>query len=174
MITYAVMKPIEEYDVTLDSGNVFGLYNSYGHLPSLLALIMIGTPLPYDYEGDKPKEQRQVEIKNIDPLKITLHEEIQGATVEKLLKTLTPIEFYQAIEDEDIAHLTLVKEVFKGDDKPFKLVVGARAAVWGMNYRGKIKSDGNIVKVSFGDNSVNVPDDMIILHEALLGRITNG
>ncbi len=174
MITYAAMKPIEEYDVTLDSGNVFGLYNSYGHLPSLLALIMIGTPIPYDYEGDKPKGQRQVEIKNIDPLKDTLHEEIQGVTVEKLLKTLSPIEFYQAIENEDITHLTLVKEVFKGDAEPFKLVVGARAAVWGINYRGRVKSKGNVVKVSFGDNSVNVPDDMIIFHEALSGRMTNG
>ncbi len=174
MITYAVTKPIEEYDVTLDSGHVFGLYKSYGHLPSLMALVMIGTPLPYDYEGNKPKGKRQVEIKKIEPLKATLLEEIGGVTVEDMLKSLSPIDFYKAIEDEDLRHLTLIKELFKGDDRPFKLVVGARAATWGMNYRGKLKSNKNVINVSFGNNAVQVPRSMVILHEALLGRLSDG
>jgi len=169
------VKPIEEYDVTLDGGGVYGLYNSYGHLPSLLALIMVGSPIPYDYElGKKRKEKVQVSITRIDVFKDTLKEKIGEDTVEDLLKTLNPLEFYRRIESEDLNHLTIVKTVYIGEDETFKVIVGARAAAWGEKYKGKLKSIGKITKVIFGGKTaVDIPTDLKIYNATLKEKMIN-
>ncbi|MCK4814498.1 hypothetical protein KA005_01905, partial [bacterium] len=91
---YAATKPIEEYNVHTDKGFTCGLYENYGNEPALLALIMISSPLPYDYEGDTPEMEKRVSINNLEPLKATLKEFLLGKSIEDLLCTLTPLEFY--------------------------------------------------------------------------------
>lgn len=166
---YATIKPIEEYDVTLDTGEVFGIHQSYGHIPPLLALIVLGTPLAYHYEGNKPKEKRQVTITNIDAFKTTLGEKIGSQFVETLLVKMNPLEFYEEISDFELSHLTVVQEIYSGDQAPFKAIVGARAAAWGLNYKGKISSEGNITKVSFGGSKtgMKVPEELVMLHAGM-------
>jgi len=153
MIKYATIKPIEEYNVTMPSGNVHGLHDSYGYNPALLALILIGTPLGYDYEGNKPPGSRQVIIKNIESLKESLNFKLGADTVRDLLKTLNPIEFYNFIGPYDLLELPLVKVAYLSDQKLFKHMVGARAAAWGMNYRGSVTTKGKITMASFGGHS---------------------
>ena len=84
---YAAVKPIEEYDVHTDKGFTSGLYANYGNEPALLALIMISSPLPYDYEGDKAAMKRQVAINNLEPLRHTLKTLLMGELIEDLLCT---------------------------------------------------------------------------------------
>ena len=165
---YATALPIEKYDVEVD-GNRYGMYSNYGHLPALLALIAIGTPMMYDWEEGVPMMKRRVELTNVQVFLETLKCEVGGKTIKELLETLDPLGFYAAIENESLAHLPIVKEVLGGTDGLFKLVVGARAAGWALNYRGKLSTTGKVTKVSFGGKvqSIEVSPALKAMHIAL-------
>lgn len=171
---YAATKPIEEYDVHTDTGFTSGLYKNYGGEPALLALIMISSPLPYDYEGDKPELERQVMINNPEPLRESLNEVISGETIEHLLKTLTPLKFYEhlmAAHEEELSGLPVVKNYFNGKVELFRNLVGARAAAWALDYKGKIATKGNVTQVNFGKPTLNIPEHLIKFHNALKGGV---
>jgi hypothetical protein len=166
---YAATKPIEEYDVMLE-GCYYGLFASYGHNPELLAFIMAATPIPYDYEGDKPAGKRQVDFKNIDVFTTGLKELLDGRTVGHWLREKNPLELYELITTSaDTPHLSLVKDIFSGKREAFEYVVGARAAAWGLNFKGKMASEGNVTKVNFGGtkSTIKVPGKLVAYHQHL-------
>jgi len=173
---YATIKSVKEYDVVMDSGNIYGLYQSYSHNPPLLALILIGTPIPYEYEGTMEPGKCQVVIKHIDVFKDTLEEIIGQYTISGLLKSLNPLEFYDKIKEYDLSELPIVKFVYHNDQDQFKVMVGARAAAWGLSYKGAVGHKGNVTAVQFGGSkqSLDVPEDLQVLHHTLLGRYANG
>jgi len=171
---FAITMPIEKYDTEID-GEIFGMFSSYGHQPALFALIALCTPLLYDWEGDTPLMKRRVALRNIQDFTDTLKCKVKGVMVKDLLETLDPLRFYAHIKDESLEHFPLVKTVLSGDDNPFKLVVGARAAAWGLSYRGKLSTSGNVTKVSFGGKGqgMEVPPDLKLMHEILKEKMAN-
>jgi len=173
-LIYAATKPIEEYDVHTAEGFTSGLYKNYGGEPALLALIMIGSPLPYDYEGDKPEMERQVVFTNLEPMRHTLKTLLMGELIEDLLCTSTPMEFYEllmAAPEDEIAGLPIVKNYYAGNVALFRSLVGARAAAWALDYKGKVATKGNMTQVNFGKPTVAVPEHLAKFHQALKGRI---
>ncbi len=167
MIQYAVIKPVEEYTTP---GTPVGLYESYYTKPKVLALIMIGTPLPFDFEGDKPEGERRVAFKDPIWVEETLLGRIKGTTIGKLLTTLSPMEFYEFIEHEDLTHLPIVREYYKGLDTPFKYMVGARAVAWATHYRGVVER-GKVIKVNFGGKkpTIIVSEELKTIYEVAKG-----
>lgn len=173
---YAVSKPLEEYTI-IHGGFPMGLYHEYGYDKYLLALIMIATYFPYDYEIPIQTGKIRVTIKDIDPFRKTLTEEVDGVEVKTLLDTLNPVEFHTYIQDKDLTHLSIVKNIFEGNDNSLKLIVGARAGNWALNYRGKVSSSGKVVKVRFGrmnELAVAMPAELEKLNRTLKEELYNG
>lgn len=161
---FATSKPIQEYVV--DTGDIeVGIYTAYQHDPALLAFIMIATLTGYEYEQRSNSGKAIVEVENIKVFEECLSFEIKGKTVKELLSTLTPLEFYEFIIHEDLTALPLVRDFLDGNDHPLKVVVGARAAVWALNFRGTLESLGNVTKVSFG--GLEVPENLQVYDEQL-------
>lgn len=159
---YAVKKPIQEYDVVLN-GERCGLYSIYESEPDLLAAALIFTPVGYDYEHDKPEEKRtaQFGIKTEESLRQTLMSEVSGDLVKTLLESLTPMEFYERMKYEDTSHLPLVREYYDGKSSTLSVMMGARAAVWAKNYRGRLQSSGAGKVISAAFSGMKVPQDLI-------------
>lgn len=169
---YAITMAVEKYNMEVD-GNSFGMYSSYGHLPALFALIAIGTPLLYDWEGELEATKRRVKLTNAEVFLETLRCEIKCRTVETLLKTLDPLAFYEYIKAESLVDLPLVKDAFGSNEEIFKFVVGARSAAWGLSYRGKLSTTGKVIKVSFG-GGMKIPADLQEMHNALKEGASHG
>lgn len=174
---YAAALPIQKYDVTLESGNVFGLYSSYSHDPVLLALILIATPFGYDYEGRKNSAECRVEITNLEPFKLTLQTVIREKKIKDHLMSLNPLEFYNLINDltpEELQTIPLVADVYKDDPETLRLVVGARTAAWAATYRGRLdKVAGNVVHAAFG-RGIPVPENLKLYDRHLKEVTLNG
>lgn len=178
MIIYAAAKPIEEYDVTV-LGHRVGLYSSYCHNPQLLALIMLATPLPYDYEAEGvPDHAKRVEVHPIEALIESLYFEIAGQPLGVILSTMNPLDAANLMRLADLSGLPLVAQTYQGIDiKFFYSLLGARAASWALNYRGGVSRAGNVITASFGGSrtAFQVSAEDIYLHETLTKRgIGNG
>ena len=173
---YASIKPIEEYDVRLENGEVYGLYQSYGYRPDLLALVMLATPFPYDYEGDVLPLKRRVCLKDISSLEKSLPFEIDGRTLSVILKTLNPIEICKLLRLVDLTTLPMVVKFFDGDPKIVYDIVGARSAAWALSYRGKISTAGKIKRVAFGGAKTvfDILSEDLALHKVLQEKASMG
>ncbi len=162
-IIYAAAKPIEKYDVTLESGNTYGLYSTYGHYPPMLALIMITTPFGYDYEGGKDRGECRVVVTDVEPFIQTLEVEVGGKKIKDHLMSLNPLEFYTLINEltqEELQTIPIVTDAYKDDPETLRLVVGARAAAWAATYRGRInRVEGKVVQAAFG-RGIPVPENL--------------
>lgn len=167
---YAAIMPIENYNVTLTHGT-FGLHTSYQDHPELLGLLMLCTTIPYDYElGLVTPGAVQVQVKDLVPFYTSLDFKIQTFTVADMVQTLTPLEFYEAIEDEDLAELPIAKTIYESGTL-FKMVVGARAAQWGSHYRGiDHTTDGKLIKVNFGGarQKLQIPSTLTEYNEHII------
>ncbi len=162
---YARTKPIEEYVITILNGQQVGLYATYIHNPPLLALVMIGTPLAYKYELSADNGKCIVSINDERPYLKTLNEVVKGKTVNFLLESLNPLEFFGWVRDEDLSHLSIIKEVCQGKQQVFKTMVAARVAAWAENYKGELCRKGNVISVAF--NGVTVDEKLTLLNKAM-------
>lgn len=147
---YAAALPIEKYSVVM-GGHQFGLYDTYINRPTLLALICMTTPLPFDYEGCRELGNRRVELspETEEALSQTLATEFCGRTVEEHLTTLTPLEFYELIQSALTINLPVVNALLRGSERAFRLITCARATAWALNYRGKVPSKGKTINIAF-------------------------
>lgn len=165
---YATTKPIGKYNVTMPSGNVHGLENSYGHKPKLLAFILIALPVGYEYEGNKPPAARTVSVTHADVLEACLDFKLGVTTLGDKLSSSTPMEFYEWIKDLDLSELPVIKSLYRNNQETLKLVIGARAVAWKLNYKGVLGRKGNVIKVSFGGKVGGIPPVLLQAHKKMM------
>lgn len=136
---YCTTQPLRHYNGIGLKGLQLGLYSSYEDNPDLLALIMIGSLFPFEYEkGTKiyPQEKRTATLAMETHYADTLDNEINGVKVRKLLKKFNPVEFYKHIKELDLSDLKIVK-IHGYNQELFKLAVSARATAWAMVTKGQ-------------------------------------
>ena len=96
---------------------------------------------------------------------LTLAYEFEGKTVEHLLETLNPLDFWEFMINQDLDNLPIVKGLLGGSVPALILILSARATAWALNYRGPLKSHGNVLRVAFG--GITVPNTMKESYEKL-------
>ena len=168
---YATTHPIEEYGVTVDGYRV-GLYDTYMDRPTLLALICMVTPLPFDYEGCRKINNRRVQLmpEAEGSLMLTLACELGGKTVEHLLETLNPLDFWNYIHQQDVERLPIVRGMLGGSVDALMLITAARATAWALHYRGPVGQHRNVFQLAF--RGITVPDKMKESYEKLKEEFT--
>ncbi len=167
-ITFATTIPLEMYTVEVD-GEKYGLYESHGHDPALFALILLTSPVGYDYElmVKDPMEYKS-RIDNIEPYTETLNCDVFGKKIRYMLEENDPLEMYYALQDRPdlVSVLPMVDGVFKGSVSHFLSMVGARAANWALERKGTVNKDrsrGKIIHIDFGKPSI--PETLVELNK---------
>lgn len=168
---YATALPIEKYSVVME-GYQFGLYDTYINRPTLLALICMTTPLPFDYEGCREPGKRRVELPPAteEALVRTLATEFCGRTIEEHLTTLNPLEFHELIRSVDAISLPVIDALLGGSAGAFRLITSARATAWALNYRGRVPSSGKTINIAF--RGLTVSSEMRRSYEQLKKELT--
>ena len=131
---FANVKPLKEY----------GFVDYYAGQPELVALLFLTSLVPFEYEGEKPEEERTVALHDIHKFKDTLGQEVGGVKVGKLLRKTNPMEFYEFIKEEDLSHLKLLLMPNYAD--ALKTLIRVRAAAWASKAR-LVEKRGNMYKL---------------------------
>ena len=143
---FCTTKPPEEYMVTLPSGGVYGLWDTYGHDPELFNLISRVSPAMFMYEPgfDIPPGavivtlDKDVEDKIVD----TLDKRVLGLTVREILHYYSPEDMLELFSKEDVSHLPI-------NDPVLNTIMIMRVSQHRHHYRGLLDSDDKVSKVKF-------------------------
>lgn len=164
---YAVTQSMENYNVTLN-GVTVGVYDTYRNNPELLALLLIATPVGYDYEGNKPPAERICQLNNDGIFEESLWHQIGDNKIVDYLRWLDPLEFYEEMSTasiDEINTIPFVDKILGGNGDLFLTNVGARAAAWAINFRGRRKTKGKQIQVAF--QGIKVEEKLKEFHNAM-------
>ena len=128
---FCIEQKLEAYNWESDAGS-FGIYETYKSRPALLAIVLLMTTTPFQYEYRSivppPKRFGNIEASVEGLLTDTLYSTIGGKMVMTLIQTLTPLEFLQYLDGFTLHHLPIRK--FYNTDAGLLVVIQARVSAW--------------------------------------------